>query len=127
RSCCPIAGRQPTLDHLGDRSRQDDFAGGLPSDRTYPVVSIMRIGTKSSELHSEVWGANSSTRQDLTAAFASLYDRGVKIARVSKWFCFLNQRRFAIYDSRVSVALRDCRDDQGKRVSNCAASGTEGR
>lgn len=64
----------------------------------------------------EVWDDNDATRQDLTAAFASLHDRGVKIARVSKWLCFLDQRRFAIYDSRVSVALRECRDDNGKRV-----------
>jgi hypothetical protein len=31
---------------------------------------------------------------------------GVKIAKVSKWICFIDQRRYAIYDSRVSVALR---------------------
>ncbi|MET3622545.1 hypothetical protein [Burkholderia ambifaria] len=64
----------------------------------------------------ELWCDDNSTRTSLTAAFASLHDTGVKIARVSKWLCFLDQRRFAIYDSRVSVALRDCCDDQGRRA-----------
>lgn len=30
----------------------------------------------------------------------------VKIARFSKWICFIDQSRYAIYDSRVSLALR---------------------
>lgn len=30
----------------------------------------------------------------------------VKIARFSKWICFIDQEKFAIYDSRVSLALR---------------------
>jgi len=31
----------------------------------------------------------------------------LKIATQSKWICMLNQEKFAIYDSRVSMALRD--------------------
>lgn len=37
--------------------------------------------------------------------------RGVGIARASKWICLLDQTRFAIYDSRVSVALREVEID----------------
>lgn len=40
---------------------------------------------------------------------------GVGIATISKWICFLDQSRYAIYDSRVSVALRMVRDENKHR------------
>lgn len=40
---------------------------------------------------------------------------GVGIGTVSKWICFLDQSRYAIYDSRVSVALREMRDENNDR------------
>ena len=40
---------------------------------------------------------------------------GVGIATVSKWICFLDQSCYAIYDSRVSVALREMRDENNAR------------
>ena len=36
-----------------------------------------------------------------------LSHNGLGIATVSKWVCFVNQTRFAIFDSRVSIALRN--------------------
>lgn len=33
--------------------------------------------------------------------------RGVGIATISKWFCFIDQERYSIFDSRVSIALRE--------------------
>ena len=39
----------------------------------------------------------------------------LKIARFSKWICFIDQSKYAIYDSRVSLALRQIKLD-GKRV-----------
>ena len=39
----------------------------------------------------------------LSTCFQTPY---VKIARFSKWICFSNQEKFSIYDSRVSLALR---------------------
>lgn len=38
------------------------------------------------------------------------------IARVSKFVCFLDQDRYAIYDSRVSYALKDLTLDGAQRV-----------
>ena len=39
----------------------------------------------------------------------------VGIAQASKWICFIDQSRYAIYDSRVSMALRDIAIE-GRRV-----------
>lgn len=36
-----------------------------------------------------------------------LSHKGIKLATASKWICFCDQSRYAIYDSRVSIALRD--------------------
>lgn len=38
----------------------------------------------------------------------------VKIARFSKWICFVDQNKFAIYDSRVSLALRQIKLDDSR-------------
>ena len=35
----------------------------------------------------------------------------IGIAAVSKWICFVDQNRYAIFDSRVSVALKECREN----------------
>ena len=37
---------------------------------------------------------------------ACLQTPHIKIARFSKWICFIDQTKYAIYDSRVSLALR---------------------
>lgn len=42
--------------------------------------------------------------------------KGIKIATASKWVCFCDQRRYAIYDSRVSIALREILSEDGKRL-----------
>ena len=52
---------------------------------------------------------------DVEALTALLELDGVGIATVSKWICFLDQSRYAIYDSRVSVALREMRDENNDR------------
>jgi hypothetical protein len=42
------------------------------------------------------------------SALAALLDiDGIGIATASKWICFVDQSRFGIFDSRVSIALRD--------------------
>ncbi|WP_155524153.1 hypothetical protein [Burkholderia sp. PAMC 28687] len=66
------------------------------------------------QLSSAVWGNSESTAAQLVQACAALHEKGIKIARVSKWLCFIDQQKFAIYDSRVSIALRGCRDNEGK-------------
>jgi hypothetical protein len=49
-------------------------------------------------------------------AFCQLLETpSVGIATVSKWICFVDQSRYAIYDSRVSRALRHVEID-GKRI-----------
>lgn len=50
----------------------------------------------------------------------------VKIARFSKWLCFIDQSKYAIYDSRVSLALRQIKLD-GKRVFPTIGSKTKDR
>lgn len=47
---------------------------------------------------------------------ALLESDGVGIARASKWVCFCDQNRYAIYDSRVSIALREVVWTNDKRV-----------
>jgi len=41
-----------------------------------------------------------------TLLIGALSFERIKLAKVSKWVCFLDQSRFAIFDSRVSLALR---------------------
>lgn len=38
------------------------------------------------------------------------------IAKVSKWVCFVDQSRYAIFDSRVSIALRSVTTADGQRA-----------
>jgi hypothetical protein len=45
-----------------------------------------------------------------------LNHKGIKIATASKWICFCDQTKYAIYDSRVSIALRDIVGTNGKRL-----------
>ena len=40
---------------------------------------------------------------------------GVGIARSSKWICFVDQKRYAIYDSRVSLALSKIINEKKKK------------
>ncbi len=46
---------------------------------------------------------NQKDMHDLLTKFLKLY--GIGMARSSKWLCFVDERRFCIYDSRVSYAL----------------------
>lgn len=46
-------------------------------------------------------------RQKMIATLSEFLDlKGIGIASASKWVCFADEQRFAIYDSRVSAALR---------------------
>jgi len=47
-----------------------------------------------------------ATSEALHALRRLLEIRGVGLATATKWTCFLDQSRFAIYDSRVAYALR---------------------
>lgn len=67
----------------------------------------------------EAWSdkVHPSTNEDALSSLAALLavpDLG--IARVTKFVCFLDQQRYAIYDSRVSYALKDLSLDGGWRV-----------
>lgn len=42
--------------------------------------------------------------------------KDVGLATLSKWICFVNQSKFAIYDSRVSIALREIKVDEIHRA-----------
>ena len=50
----------------------------------------------------------------------------IKIATFSKWICFTDQSNFAIYDSRVSLALRKIKIDK-KRFFPTLGSRAKGR
>lgn len=58
--------------------------------------------------------SNDEVRADRLLAQLLTY-KGLGIARVSKWLCFIDQSRFVIFDSRVSRALR-CINIDGQRV-----------
>jgi len=51
-----------------------------------------------------------------TALRTLLCIQGLGLATATKWICFLDQRRFAIYDSRVSYALHPLELDGGGRT-----------
>jgi len=58
-----------------------------------------------------------STNADALSSLAALLAvPGLGIARVTKFVCFLDQQRYAIYDSRVSYALKDLTLDGAWRV-----------
>ena len=50
----------------------------------------------------------------------------IGIARVSKWICFLDQQSYAIYDSRVSLALRKI-EIEGRRIFPTLGAKSAGR
>jgi len=50
----------------------------------------------------------------------------VKIARFSKWICFIDQSKYAIYDSRVYLAMRQIQLE-GKRVFPTLGAKSKGR
>jgi len=50
----------------------------------------------------------------------------IKIARFSKWICFVDQSSYAIYDSRVSLALRKIKVGE-KRFFPTLGSRAKGR
>jgi hypothetical protein len=59
--------------------------------------------------------SESDTRAKTEVVTQALGIKGLGIASVSKWTCFVDQNRYAIYDSRVSLALRKVVNIEGKR------------
>jgi len=56
-------------------------------------------------------------RENAKTTLRSLLDiPGVGLATASKWICFLDQQRYAIYDSRVSYALQQLKCDESGRA-----------
>lgn len=57
------------------------------------------------------------SRNNLRKSHLDILDiTGIGIARSSKWICFIDQKRYAIYDSRVSLALsRIMYEDKNKK------------
>jgi len=61
-------------------------------------------------------GLTADQREAKVSTLADLLSiKHVGIALASKWLCFVNQQTYAIYDSRVSLAMRDLAID-GNRV-----------
>lgn len=63
----------------------------------------------------KTWAAGSPKEARRAALEECLLIPHFGIARHSKWLCFIDQQNFAIYDSRVSLALRKIEID-GKRA-----------
>lgn len=59
--------------------------------------------------------SDSAVSQQKDALNKLLGHKGIKIATASKWVCFCDQTKYAIYDSRVSIALRDIVGTNGRR------------
>ena len=52
------------------------------------------------------WNEGSDRKQMVELLSKLLCLKGIGIATASKWICFIDEDRYAIYDSRVSAALR---------------------
>jgi len=57
------------------------------------------------------WYSKSDISERRESLREALKIKSIGIARLSKWVCFLDQEVYAIYDSRVSLALRRLRLD----------------
>ena len=59
---------------------------------------------------------NEGKREDKKESHLSILNiTGVGIARSSKWICFIDQEKYAIYDSRVSLALSKIKNAEGDK------------
>lgn len=65
------------------------------------------------EIHSLLLEAKKGLTPQVVVRLLSF--RGLGIATISKWVCLLDQKRNGIFDSRVSVALREVRNSNGER------------
>ena len=62
-----------------------------------------------------IW-TNEGKREDKKESHLSILNiTGVGIARSSKWICFIDQEKYAIYDSRVSLALSKIKNAEGDK------------
>lgn len=59
---------------------------------------------------------DSSQKLKVEALEKILSFKKIGIAAASKWICFIDQSRYAIYDSRVSIALSEVTNTDGKRI-----------
>jgi hypothetical protein len=65
----------------------------------------------------KIWSDENAVKQSkLDALEKTLSFKSIGIATVSKWICFIDQSKYAIYDSRVSIALSVIKDEKGKRI-----------
>ena len=74
----------------------------------------------------QTWQISQDPKKMLDTLEKSLLTPHVKIARFSKWICFIDQSKYAIYDSRVSLALRTI-SLKHKRVFPTLGAKSEGR
>jgi len=74
----------------------------------------------------ETWKISQDPKKMLNTLETCLLTPYVKIARFSKWICFIDQSKFAIYDSRVSLALRTITLNQ-KRIFPTLGAKSKGR
>ena len=74
---------------------------GFPKKKRFPAA----IQEQGPAILDALRAQQHSPREGDVASLLGIY--GVGIATASKWVCFLDQTRYAIFDSRVSVALRE--------------------
>ena len=74
----------------------------------------------------ETWKISQDPKKMLNTLETCLLTPYVKIARFSKWICFIDQSKFAIYDSRVSLALRTITLNE-KRIFPTLGAKSKGR
>lgn len=60
--------------------------------------------------------SQSSSSEKIESLEKTLAFRKIGIATVSKWICFIDQSKYAIYDSRVSIALSLITNSDNKRI-----------
>ena len=72
----------------------------------------------------QVWKQCNDTSKMQDTLATCLQTPYVKIARFSKWICFIDQKKFAIYDSRVSLALRQIKLDKSRVFPTLGAKST---
>lgn len=93
-------------DALNERS-QDNLINVLEKIQEWGLVGGLPQGVRDNA--GDVLKLLLAVRDDLSHEVVAdlLGFNGAKIATVSKWICLVDQREYAIFDSRVSVALRN--------------------
>lgn len=101
-------------EHYGDRVHTWGFGHVVQTRVRQQASYVLALRTLCEIWSQHTRACTSPLAIDSLAALLGI--RYLGIARVSKFICFLSQERYAIYDSRVSYALKDLSLDGCKRV-----------